>query len=173
MIFQASLDGIGISSGISPIVLTGLSEGPHALVLYGVDLSGNLSVAPVVHNFTVDVTAPVVNTDASSGAPLTRETTNSVSFSASELGSATCDLNGAGFSPCTSPVTYSGLADGNQVLTIQFTDLSGNIAPPAIVTWTVDTTAPRTTLAATLPALDPHHSHFNPISRRDLYLFAQ
>jgi hypothetical protein len=66
------------------------------------------------------------------------------SFTADEPGSTlACSLDGAAFSSCSSPATFSGLADGGHTFSVRGTDASGNTDPsPAIHSWTVDATAP-------------------------------
>ena len=57
-----------------------------------------------------------------------------------------CRLDGGPAAPCTSPHTYSGLADGEHTLTV--TALAGTVPDetPAAFTWQVDTRAPDTQL---------------------------
>ncbi|MDQ1509004.1 MAG: acid phosphatase type 7 [Actinomycetota bacterium] len=64
-----------------------------------------------------------------------------------------CQFGTAAAGPCTSPVTYSGLAEGDHRFSVQATSASGTDPSPAIATWTVDTTAPTapSSLAATAP----------------------
>lgn len=70
------------------------------------------------------------------------DTTASFSFSASESGSAfQCALDGAAWSPCTSPATYGGLAASAHTFAVRAIDGAGNADPsPATRSWTV--TAP-------------------------------
>ena len=72
----------------------------------------------------------------------------SFSFAADEPGSTfECSLDGAPFGPCTSPATYSGLADGGHSFEVRATDTAANVDPsPAQQAWTVDTTPPSATL---------------------------
>jgi hypothetical protein len=79
----------------------------------------------------------------------------SFSFSATELGSSfECQLDVSGFAACTSPKTYSSLAEGPHTFQVRAKDAAGNLdATPASYTWTVDTTAPDTTLTGTPPTL--------------------
>src|SRR5439155_18761524 len=61
--------------------------------------------------------------------------------------SFTCLLDGSPYSPCSSPVTLTGLGDGTHTFSVQATDAAGNADPtPASVTWTVDSAAPDTSI---------------------------
>src|SRR5205814_6692363 len=64
-----------------------------------------------------------------------------------------CQLDASAFALCVSPQSYSGLADGSHTFQVRATDAAGNTDPtPASYTWTVDTTAPDTTITAAPPA---------------------
>jgi hypothetical protein len=64
----------------------------------------------------------------------------SFSFASSE-DNFSCQLDGGGFSPCTSPMTYNSLSYGLHTFEVQATDAAGNTdATPARRTWTVDAT---------------------------------
>ena len=77
-------------------------------------------------------------------------------FASSESGATfECRLDGPGFTigsfaPCTSPHTYSGLADGLYTFLVRSVDHSGNADPnPATHGFTVDTRAPAPPVIAT------------------------
>jgi hypothetical protein len=70
-------------------------------------------------------------------------------FTADEAGSTfECSLDGGPFAACTSPASYTGLADGAHTFDVQATDGSANTDPtPDTASWTVDHTAPSVSLA--------------------------
>src|SRR5690606_15013577 len=60
------------------------------------------------------------------------------SFSATEPATFQCRLDGAAFTPCTSPVSYEGLATGTHTFQVVATDDSSNVdVSPAERSWTV------------------------------------
>jgi hypothetical protein len=61
-------------------------------------------------------------------------TSASFTFAASEnLVTFECRLDGGGFTPCSSPMTYNNLSEGEHVFSVRATDAAGNVeaAPPA------------------------------------------
>ncbi len=107
------------------------------------DLAGNdaANLTPVTNT-----TLPAPDTTITSGpagGSLTNLTSATLTFS-SELGATfECDLDGVGFSSCTSPQNLSALGDGLHSFGVQATDTAGNVdASPASRSWTVDTAAP-------------------------------
>lgn len=73
----------------------------------------------------------------------TNDTTPMFSFSDSD-GSATfrCQLDGGGFSVCTSPKTYSAQVDGPHSFDVKAIDSAGNESGVTSFSWTIDTVAP-------------------------------
>lgn len=86
--------------------------------------------------------------------------TASFSFTASEAGATfACSLDGGGFQGCTSPQSYTGLADGSHSFRVSAMDAAGNTDPtPADRAWTVRAAPPNLklppaqTVEATIPA---------------------
>jgi hypothetical protein len=74
----------------------------------------------------------------------TNQTSATFSFDADEDGSTfACSLDDAAATTCASPVSYTGLGQSTHTFTVQGTDPSGLLGPPATWTWTVDTTPPQ------------------------------
>jgi hypothetical protein len=76
----------------------------------------------------------------------TTQANASFGFSSSEANSTfSCQLDGGGYSPCTSPKTFSGLGNGSHSFEVVATDAAGNTdATPARRTWTVEATTQST-----------------------------
>lgn len=105
-----------------------------------------------MHTWTVrlpvDTTPPDTRIDAGPADPTT-DTGATFAFSASEPATFTCSLDGAAFTPCTSPVTYTGLAVQAHAFRVLATDRAGLADPiPAARAWTV--TAPPTCAGGTV-----------------------
>ncbi|MGH3045764.1 MAG: OmpL47-type beta-barrel domain-containing protein [Gaiellaceae bacterium] len=145
--FECELDGSGFSACTSPESYSGLADGPHTFRVRATDAAGNTDATPAAFTWTVDTAAPQTTIDSSPADP-TYATGASFDFSASEGGSAfECELDGSGFSACTSPESYAGLGDGSHTFRVRATDAAGNTDPtPDSFTWTVDTAAPQTTI---------------------------
>lgn len=122
---------------------------------------------PVVVEFTVDTTPPRTVIEAPpSGTIGTDEVT--LRFTASEAPGPAATGEGAAapaggeavtfecrrdsadpaaWAPCSSPATFTGLADGPHKIEVRAIDAAGNVDPdPAVVTFVVDTTPPDTTV---------------------------
>jgi hypothetical protein len=147
--FECELDGAGFSSCTSPQGYSGLADGSHTFSVRASDPTGNPDATAATFTWTVDTAAPNTTITASPDDP-TSSTAASFSFTASETGSTfECELDGGGFSACTSAKSYTGLTDGSHTFSVRATDGAGNTdAGPAAFTWTVDTTAPETTITA-------------------------
>ncbi|HSK16581.1 MAG TPA: HYR domain-containing protein [Gaiellaceae bacterium] len=75
--------------------------------------------------------------------PWSADTGAVFSFSGSaETAGFACRLDGGAWAPCTSPVSYSGLAEGSHAFQVRARDSSGDQSPPATFGWTIDVTAP-------------------------------
>ncbi len=149
--FQCSLDGAPFTSCTSPQSYTNLSEGQHTFKVAAVDAAGNLDATPASATWTVDTTPDTSITSGPSGT--VKSNSASFSFSSTQANSTfECSLDGASFTSCTSPQSYTNLSEGQHTFKVRaIGGAAGNVDPtPASVTWTVDTIAPDTTITSGL-----------------------
>jgi hypothetical protein len=101
----------------------------------------------VLNAFTVDATPPPTPSIDSGPSGTVASSSASFAFSDSETGlSFLCQLDGGGFGACTSPKSYSSLAEGSHSFQVKARDPAGNDSAVSSRSWTVDTTAPAVTL---------------------------
>lgn len=77
----------------------------------------------------------------------------SFSFTGGDVGSGVagfaCQLDGSGFSACTTPLILNNLGDGEHTFLVQTIDAAGNVDPtPASFAWIVDSTDPETIIVS-------------------------
>src|SRR5205814_5019902 len=132
-------------------------EGVYLWTTRLIGASGPFTLAGSQPTTTVDGTAPETSLDAHPPDPNGRDA--SFSFSGNDAGGTgvagfACDLDGGGFTACTSPQAYSGLTDGSHTFQVRAHDAVGNIDPtPASFTWLIDTPPPVASFSAHPPAL--------------------
>jgi large repetitive protein len=147
--FECRLDesAFGFTPCSSPQLYSNLAEGTHKFDVRAVDAAGNADDSPATHTWTIDRTAPET-TIGNAPATATTSTSAGFTFTSSEPGSTfECSLDNAAFTACTSPRNHTGLSSGNHQFRVRARDALGNVdASPAVHTWTIDTTAPQTTL---------------------------
>jgi len=138
--FECQLDGGSFAACPATHQITGLSQGSHTLNVRAVDLAGTPDATPAQRMWTVDTVGPVVTfvnpTPAENG---TSGPYVTIAWTLSE-GTPSCELDGASYSPCTSPQTMS-LREATHQFRVSATDGAGN---PGASTrnWTVDCTQP-------------------------------
>lgn len=116
------------------------------------DLAGNALGADRVWSFTTADTEPPDTTILSGPTGTINTNAARFEFSSTETGgSFECSLDGAPFSGCGSPKSYSSLAAGSHTFKVRATDAAGNTdATPAVRSFSVssDTVAPTVTSVA-------------------------
>src|SRR5204862_191245 len=129
---------------------TGVVDGLYDLRVVTTDIAGNSAASSVVANREVDNTAPDTTIDAHPNDP-SNATSPIFLFSSSETGSTfECRVDGGSWSSCSSPHTLSpALAEGSHTFDVRAIDPAGNTdASAASYMWTIDTTAPNTSITA-------------------------
>jgi len=141
-----AVSGISSSSGCEAATLSADTAGTTVTcaATNGAGLTTQRSVTIKIDRAAPDTTisgGPNGTVTASEG---------SFTFAASESGATfACSLDGGGFEGCTSPHSYSGLADGAHVFRVRATDAAGNTdATAAERSWTVRAAPPNLKLPA-------------------------
>ena len=145
--FTCKLDGERLPKCGSPYTADLLDEGDHAFSVLARSNGHTPDGTPAEQEFTVDATPPVT-TIIGGPTGLTNDSTPGFSFRSNEGGSTfQCKVDSAAFAPCTSPKVTGQLADGNHTFYVRATDAAHNVdATPAARAFTVDATAPNTTI---------------------------
>lgn len=141
------LSGVGASDVLSPAgsLTTTCASSSFSYTINKADGTYNLSVNQTngvstsesdTQVWTKDTIEP--NTSITTSPPATNvSSTASFVFSADETSTLQCSLDGAAYSTCTSPLTYTNMTNGSHTLNIRATDTAGNVeSSPASYTWT-------------------------------------
>jgi hypothetical protein len=141
--FGCSIDGAAWATCASPYHFS-RGDGSHTFAVRAADAAGNVDPTPAERTWLVDTTAP--DTTITSGPDaVTQATTATFTFSADEPSTFSCSLDGALGVACTSPITYTGLAEGEHTFAVRARDAAGNWTPvPTLRTWIVDHSGPVT-----------------------------
>ena len=141
--YECRLDTPNFTLCSSPQLYSGLTSASHTFAVRAV--SGGVKGNATEYTWTIDTVPP--ETTIASGPPASSNSASAAfTFTSSESGSTfVCSLNSGGFSPCTSPQTYSGLGDGTYSFHVQAVDPAGNAdASAATYTWTISGVGPPT-----------------------------
>lgn len=129
----------------SPQLYSGLTDGPHSFEVRATDKAGNTDATPAAAAFATDTTAPETSIVSAPGGTIA-STAASFEFAATEPGGFRCRLDSSDpgdWSSCTSPRSYSSLADGAHRFEVRATDALGNTdATPASASFAVYTGPP-------------------------------
>jgi len=144
---------------VSGVTYTALSEGAHTLQVRAKDTAGNVDQTPASFNWTIDLTAPTATIDSHLPA-LTNNGAASFTFHASEPSSTlSCQVDSGPAADCTAGGVSYSVGAGQHTFTVTATDQAGNLDPaPPSFTWTVDETAPDTTIDSHPSALTTSNS---------------
>ena len=138
--FECRLDGGAWSTCSSPKTYSGLASGSHTFEVRATDTAFNVDPTPASRSWTyASETTPPETTIASGPSGTTESAVATFEFTSSEPGSAfECQLDGGAWTACSSPRTYSELANGQHTFDVRASDAAGNTDPTsASRTWTV------------------------------------
>jgi hypothetical protein len=135
----------------------GLDDGEHRFEVRAIDAAGNADETPAAHTWTVDTVAPQTAIGSGPDA-VTASRMAAFTYSGDPLGGTAiagyeCRLDDAAWAACAA---YSNLDAGAHRFQVRAVDGAGNAdATPATYTWTIDLTAPTTTITAKPDARTP------------------
>ena len=141
--FECRLNSAAFSACTSPTTYDALTNSTYSFQVRAVDAAGNTDDTPASHTWTVDTVAP--NASILGGpSGYVNSATATFSFTSNDAtATLLCSLDGASYSPCASPATYTNLSNGSHTFQVTATDGAGNTdTTPASQTWIVDTVAP-------------------------------
>jgi hypothetical protein len=144
---ECSLDGAAFATCTSPASYSSLAAGTHTFNVRG---SNALGADATPASYTWSVIDPADTTITSGPPAYTNVQTATFTFTSNDA-SATfqCSLNGAAFAACTSPFAVTGNLGSNS-FSVRAVNALGADATPASATWTLDRTAPATTLSTNI-----------------------
>jgi Putative esterase len=145
--FQCRLDAAAFAVCTSPRTLAGLAAGSHTFEVRAIDSASNIDPSPASFSWVIDRTAPDTTVTSGPASP-TNSTNATFTFTSTETGSTfECRLDSAVFAACSTPLSYGSLASGSHTFRVRAMDAAGNVdASPAVYTWSIDTTAPNTSI---------------------------
>ena len=122
--FECKLDGAAFESCTSPKPYTGLGDGSHTFEVKATNPTAETGTA--TFTWTIDTVAP---TASITGKPnsLSNDRSPTFQFTASEASTFRCKLDAAALASCSSPTSYSNLANGPHSFTAEATDAAGNV----------------------------------------------
>ncbi|MFO0678407.1 MAG: protein kinase [Polyangiaceae bacterium] len=150
--FRCKVDMGAFASCASPTALAMLADGAHSFAVFAVDPAGNEGPTATA-TWTVDTSAPPRPTFSSVPPPVTNATSATWAFASTEADvTFECSLDSGAFATCTSPTTRTGLAAGDHTFDVRAVDAAGNRSESTSNGFTVDDTAPTTTITSGPPA---------------------
>ncbi len=131
-----------------------LSEASHTFQVRAIDQVGNFDDTPASFTWAVDMTAPTTTLDTHPDSVSKSKDATFTYHSDDSSAKFECKLDAGAFGACPAGGKYTGLADGSHTFSVRAADAAGNQdATPETFTWTIDTTAPDTTVTEKPPAL--------------------
>jgi hypothetical protein len=149
--FDCALDNGGYMPCLSGATFGPVGDGTHSFAVRARDRAGNIDSSPAIYAWTVDTSTPDTQLLSGPTGATSSQTASFTFISPDAGGGATfqCSLDNGAWGACTSPRNYSSLAMGQHTFEVRVRDAVGNFDPtPATRTWTVDLTAPNTTIAS-------------------------
>ncbi len=131
-------DGLWFDCSLHRLYLTNIEEGWHELWAFSVDIAGNEEIEKKVFRFKVDARPPTTIL-ISAPTSVTSSTSATFKFKADEENVRfECNIDDAGWIPCSSPFEISELKPGYHTFRIRAIDSFGRIEPePLSYSWQI------------------------------------
>jgi hypothetical protein len=154
--FECALDDADYAPCVSPKNHTALEVGEHTFAVRAIDLVGNVGAASS-HTWEVAALTPV-DPPIITGFPQDPSRASATfEFRHTEVGTTfRCAIDDGPFNGCSSPATFTGLAEGERTFSV-VAENGGRTSDPAGFTWTVDLTPPAVP-ALTFTSLAPNNA---------------
>jgi hypothetical protein len=154
--FECRLDG-GAWGGCDDYA--NLADGRHEFEVRAVDAAGNADATPATHTWTVDTVAPQTAIgsapDAVTASRMATFTYSGDPLAGTAIAGYECRLDDGAWGACAA---YNDLVAGEHRFQVRALDAAGNAdATPATHTWTIDLTAPTTTITEKPDARTPEN----------------
>lgn len=120
------------------------SDSNYTVHVKATDKVGNQTTSPASTIFTIDTVPPPAPANNPTESSPTGSTGITFNLSDSETGvDYQCQLDGGGYSSCTSPKAYTALSVGNHSFSAKAVDAAGNVsAPSTTFAWQIVTVVP-------------------------------
>ncbi|HJU78520.1 MAG TPA: Ig-like domain-containing protein, partial [Nitrososphaeraceae archaeon] len=160
--FECSLDGVPFVTCVSTNTVN-VADGTHTFSVRSEDNAGNKDSTPASFTWTVDTTAPTtsissavdgnnntISNNGNSGSRSIKFNFDSNDTGGVGINNHQCNIDNSRYVTCTSPFFFPNLLkDGSHTFTVLSQDNAGNKdSTPDSFTWTVDTTAPTTSISS-------------------------
>jgi hypothetical protein len=159
--FECAVDGGDFIACVPDQEFGPFGDGTHTFRVRARDRAGNADATPVLYAWTINTLMP--DTQILTGPnDISGTTSATFTFLSPDAGAGatfTCSLDGAAFTPCSSPMTYQNLVERMHRFEVRVRDAVGNLDPtPAVREWLVDLSAPDTTITAGPTGVTPSAS---------------
>lgn len=146
--FVCSTDGGAFAPCSSPANTGVLSEGPHTFAIKAIDDVGNEEDQANEVGFTVDFTAPTSTITVPNEGEAFTTNQPEFEFSADEIATFECQIDGEDWVACESPYETDELDDGNHTFALRAKDRAGNIESPPVTRNFSTEAPPRVTITS-------------------------
>ncbi|MBS1969509.1 MAG: fibronectin type III domain-containing protein [Bdellovibrionales bacterium] len=172
--FLCALDGAALAPCAAVTSFSGLSLGSHSFLAKAVDAAGNMDAVGATYQFVTIKPIKTTITSATPGESPTNQPTMVLTFVADQANATfKCSLDGAVFTVCSSPMTYTNVSDGAHKFVVKAVDAYGNMdAVGASYSWTIDLSPPvvsNLTLTATTNSITVTWTTNEPATRQVWY----